>query len=62
MAGRVLPTGAFARYIGTLPAFVVGFAAGIHLYGNQNEFFHLLRNSSMYRKEFKMIREELYYK
>jgi len=62
MCGVALPAGALARYIGTLPAFLVGFAAGVHLFGDQREFLHLLGNANMYRREFKMIRTELYYR
>ena len=41
--------------------FEVGLIGGIFLFGETREFFHLLRNYRTYRKEFKMIKSELYY-
>ena len=41
-------------------AFVPAFVLGVNCVGNKSEFWHLLRNFGTYRKEFKMIKEELY--
>ena len=40
--------------------FVPAIILGVGVVGNKNEFWHLLRNYGTYRKEFKMIKEELY--
>ena len=61
MEGTPLPSGAVKRYLSTFPAFAVGFAGGMYMFGDSTEFFHLLRNYSTYRREFKMIKSELYY-
>ena len=42
-------------------AFAATFIVSIGLFGDAQEFRHLLRNYGTYRKEFKMIKEELYY-
>ena len=61
MEGTPLPARAVTRYFATLPAFAAGFVGGVYLFGDSTEFFHLLRNYGTYRKEFKMIKSELYY-
>ena len=43
------------------PVFLGGFTAGAMVLGEPREFFHLLRNFSTYRKEFKAYKAELYY-
>lgn len=55
-----MPSG-MKKYFATLPAFLLGFAGGIYAFGDSKEYFHLLRNYGTYRKEFKMIKDELYY-
>ena len=40
---------------------MAGLSFGVATIGNKTEFGHLLRNYFTYRKEFKMIRDELYY-
>ena len=52
---------ALNKYMMAAPAFLGGFVAGIYLFGNSQEFFHLMRNYGTYRKEFKEIKNELYY-
>ena len=44
------------RYVAAAPIFAAGFLAGTCLFGETQEFFHLLRQYPTYRKEFKMIR------
>ena len=43
------------------PLFVAGFFAGVYAFGDSHEFKHLLRHYPTYRKEFKTIRNDLYY-
>lgn len=50
-----------SRYMLGAPVFLGGFVAGTFLFGESKEFFHLLRQYPTYRKEFKMIKNELYY-
>ena len=61
MSGTNLPARASLRYLSTFPAFGLGFIGGMYLFGESREFFHLLRNYGTYRKEFKIIKSELYY-
>ena len=49
------------RYLLASPVFLAGFMGGVFLIGDKKEFFHLIKKYPTYRKEFKMIREELYY-
>ena len=60
MANPIIARG-FGKYLATAPVFLVGFCAGTFLVGDSKEFFHLLRQYPTYRKEFKMIKNELYY-
>ena len=50
-----------SRYMLGAPVFLGGFVAGTFLFGESKEFFHVLRQYPTYRKEFKMIKNELYY-
>ena len=56
-----LAPGGPSRYMLGAPVFLGGFVAGTFLFGESKEFFHLLRQYPTYRKEFKMIKNELYY-
>ena len=49
------------RYLLAAPVFFAGFMGGVFTIGDKSEFFHLLKKYPTYRKEFKMIRSELYY-
>ena len=51
----------FAQPIVLSAAFLAGLSAGVLIIGNKNEFAHLISNYFTYRKEFKTIRNELYY-
>jgi len=53
--------GPFNKYMLGAPVFLTGFVTGTFLFGESKEFFHLLRQYPTYRKEFKMIKNELYY-
>jgi hypothetical protein len=53
--------GPFNKYLIGAPVFATGFVAGTFLFGDSKEFFHLLRQYPTYRREFKMIKNELYY-
>ena len=45
----------------TPAAFGVAFLISVNSFGDYKEFKHLLRNYMTYRREFKMIKDELYY-
>ena len=49
------------RPVAGAAAFTVSFLFGVMIMGDSKECKHLLRNFGTYRKEYKMIREELYY-
>ena len=49
------------KYLMGAPVFAAGFLAGAFLVGESNEFFHLIKKYPTYRKEFKMIKNELYF-
>ena len=42
-------------------AFAVGLLLGVNTFGDAKECKHLLRNYGTYRREFKMIKDELFY-
>ena len=42
-------------------AFLVGLLMGVNAFGDMRECKHLLRNYFTYRREFKMIKDELFY-
>ena len=61
--GSIIPTSVLTGLPKPLVAgvtFVPAFMFGVAACGNKNEFWHLLRNYRTYKKEFKMIKEELY--
>ena len=43
------------------PTFV-GFVIGLNTFGQPSELWNLVKNGSKYRREFKSLRRELYYK
>ena len=53
--------GMVSRIVMCAPLFAVGYVAGSIIFGDNKETLHLLRNYPTYRKEFKMIRKDLYY-
>ena len=67
----VYSTALYFKMHGTTPALpkpaLIGaaglgaFAASMAVIGNSREFFHLCRNYVTYRREFAMIKDELYY-
>ena len=63
MHANIIPTSVLTglpRPLVAGAAFVPAFFIGVGCVGDKNEFWHLLRNYGTYRKEFKMIKEELY--
>ena len=50
-----------AKIVVGAPVFIAGYVAGVYTFGNSSEFWHLLRYSKTYRKEFNQYKADLLY-